>query len=285
MLKNTKTGECILDLESKKSLSPKNNSLKKKIFKDKSPLYFKMESTKNMSCICNVEGCENTIAPFEIEAQSGNEKMYCQTCIIKSSKEGSSYTTRDKKTGKTIIIPFFNPNKKLNISSNNKTQMEDFRKIQLLPYSKCPSSDWSMKQNPNVMSRWTKTKKLGKNGEGLGIPCGKVNNIMVVDLDDYKWNEDHPFIQKFGRDYAKAFPTYIQKSAKGGVHLFFQYDERFWNAGNMEIDFLTDRNKYGEYSPKFVVGAGTTIRYSKKDKETYPQLKGDFGTYKVVQNK
>ena len=66
MLKNTKTGECILDLESKKSLSPKNNSLKKKIFKDKSPLYFKMESTENMSCICNVEGCENIIAPFEI---------------------------------------------------------------------------------------------------------------------------------------------------------------------------------------------------------------------------
>ena len=197
--------------------------------------------------------------------------------------EGGMWMTDSK--GVKTFLPFINKHKK--ISAKCKKIMDDFRKFQLLQHSKKPSSEWSYgKPGSDRTKLWTKTKKV-LNGCGIGIPCGKINGMMVVDLDDYKWGDDHPFIVRFGRDYAKTFPTYIQKSAKGGVHLFFQYDERFWNANSdpLGIDFLSDRNQYGDYAGKYVVGAGSVVRYSKKDKEKYPHLEGDMGTYVVLQDK
>ena len=106
-----------------------------------------------------------------------------------------------------------------------------------------------------------------------------------MDLDYYKWNADHEFIKAFGepKNYPKLFDTYSQKSAGGGMHFFFKYDPRFYNICNHihEIDILSDINQYGDYKGKYVVGAGTTIRFNAKDKLKY-KTSADYGTYEIL---
>lgn len=156
------------------------------------------------------------------------------------------------------------------------TRLEKFYKFQLLRFSKLPGSEWK-KSNQD---KWTKNKKIVDN-HGIGIPTGKINNIVVIDLDDYKWDDEHPFIKSFGRDY-KKFNTYTQKSGKGGIHLFFKYDSNIYNKNcSNGIDILSDINEEGIYKKKYVVGAGSQIKYSEKDKEKYG-LNEDYGTYTIL---
>jgi len=184
--------------------------------------------------------------------------------------------------GQQVYIPF--KKGKENIS-NNYNMIDTFVKFQLLKNSKCPSNEWSVSENTDRKKMWSKTKKAGANG-GIGIPTGKVNNCFVVDLDDYKWDETHPFIKKYGKgDYHKKFNTYTQQSAGGAWHLFFKYDEEFFNKchNGLGIDILSDRNSEGNYKGKYVVGAGTTIRFNDDMKKKY-NTTNNFGTYKVLNN-
>lgn len=260
------------------SLKQDLKCLNKKSLKRISPLYNKMN---NMKMNCDL--CEKIVSDKIAQKYDGSDQVFCASCIIKGKEAG--YWTKCPKSGHKIFIPIIK--KSNNISNNNKSIMDGFVKFQLLEFSKCPSNEWKTSLGGKT---WTKSKKI-ENNCGVGIPCGKINNIVVIDLDDYKWNDDHDFIKTFGRDYTK-FGTYTQKSGKGGIHLFFQYDKDLFNknvsdTSSLEgkgIDILSDIDGVGKYAKKYVVGAGTTIRYSTKDKEKY-NLSEDFGTYEILSNK
>ena len=186
--------------------------------------------------------------------------------------------------GQQVYVPFNKGKEK--IFNNNKSMIETFLKFQLIKDSKCPSNEWSISENSSRKKAWSKEKKATSFG-GIGIPCGKVNNCFVVDLDDYKWTDDHPFIAKYGKgDYHKKFDTYVQQSAGGAWHLFFKYDEEFFNKCHNKtgIDILSDRNQEGDYKGKYVVGAGTTIRFNDDMKKKYKTTE-NFGTYKILNDK
>lgn len=250
----------------------------KNSLKEKSPLYNKMKT-------CDI--CKKTVSESIIKKYENTGKLFCGTCIVKGKDDG--YFTKCPKTGHKIFIPIIKKTENLSINYNKKV-MDGFVKFQLLEYSKCPSNQWSTVENTDRKKLWKKNKTI-RNNCGVGIPCGKINNITVIDLDDYKWNDEHEFIKTFGRDYTK-FNTYTQKSGKGGIHLFFEYDTDLYNTcvsdtselSGKGIDILNDINSQGKYAGKYVVGAGTTIRFSEKDKQSY-NLNGDFGTYTVLNEK
>jgi hypothetical protein len=251
-------------------LNPQNNNIMINLYKDKSPLNTKMNKT---------DLCKRCL----IKPEMG--QGYCKNCLGESIVKGFGRFEIDAETGVKCWIASFKNNDK-NISSNNKT-MDQFKKFNLLELSKSPSNEWSQKANSNRQKLWKKDKKISNN-IGLGIPTGKINDIFVLDLDFYKWKEDHEFIKAFGepKDYPKIFDTYSQKSAGGGMHFFFKYDPRFYNIINhtYEIDILSDINQYGDYKGKYVVGAGTTIRFNAKDKEKY-KTSADYGTYEILNDK
>ncbi len=257
----------MIQQKSKIDLNENSNCLNKKTLKRISPLYYKM-----MNCdICEKEVGEKLAKHYE-----HFKEKFCGTCIIKAKDSG--YWTKCPKTGHKILIPIIK--KSNNISNINKSIMDGFVKFQLIQYSKSPSNEW---KTSNKEKYWNKEKKI-ENNCGVGIPCGKINNIVVIDLDDYKWDENHSFIKTFGRDYTK-FGTYTQKSGKGGIHLFFEYDKDLFNkCCSNGIDILSDIDSTGKYAKKYVVGAGTTIRYSNKDKEKY-NLTEDYGTYEILCDK
>ena len=92
------------------------------------------------------------------------------------------------------------------ISCNNKTDMDELFKFPVgmdkIPVANMWCGDKGMK-NKHL---WRKNLK-----GNCGIPCGKVNGIMVVDLDLYKLNKsDSEFIKTFGDDYVEKFDTLTQ---------------------------------------------------------------------------
>tara|TARA_R110001592_G_scaffold4465_1_gene25218 strand:- start:19913 stop:22921 length:3009 start_codon:yes stop_codon:yes gene_type:complete len=175
---------------------------------------------------------------------------------------------------------------KKKMCSNNKSMLDSFLKFQLLKDSKSPSNEWCQSKTTSRTKLWSKTKQPTKLG-GIGIPCGEKNDCFVVDLDNYKWDDNHPFTKKFGKDnLVNKFDTYIQKSAGGGLHLFFKYDKEFFNKCNntLGIDILSDINSQGEYKGKYVVGAGSTLRFTADMQKKY-KTKAKFGTYKILNDR
>ena len=97
-------------------------------------------------------------------------------------------------------------NKKIeknNISLYNKTMLNinDFKKFPI-GKDKAPLVAW---RKPNNL---TKGDELIRSG----IPCGEINKIVVVDIDDYDMKKDNPFIKQFGKDYDTKFNTFIVKT-------------------------------------------------------------------------
>ncbi len=101
----------------------------------------------------------------------------------------------------------------------------------------------------------TKSKVKGN----YGILTGHRNNIVVVDLDFYDKKEkqfnfnNSLFIKEFGKEFINLFNTYTQRTANGGFHLFFKYDEeiRQTKNSNHQIDIRNDGG--------YVVGVGSVI--------------------------
>ena len=105
-----------------------------------------------------------------------------------------------------------------------------------------------IKNSKNPTDQWhTKTFKYHKDGQ-LGVPCGPVNGIMVVDLDLYK--------DEAG-EFRKTFPdfktwTRTIKTPRGGYHLYFKYEEGMFK--NKAYGYIDVKTKGG-----YVVGAGSVI--------------------------
>jgi len=112
----------------------------------------------------------------------------------------------------------------------NNRYMENITTIELGENAKKGFVRWSEKKNQfktNIYEFNAKKQKCN-----LGILTGKVNNIIVVDLDFYAKKGDPPFIyentqfyKNFGYNYIEDFDTFTVKSPSGGLHLYFKYDE------------------------------------------------------------
>lgn len=124
--------------------------------------------------------------------------------------------------------------------------MSNIYKIKLIENTKKPVEKWSDKKN----------HYLSVNGQ-YGILTGKINDIIVVDLDCYDWTDDHIFYQKFGKDIDKLFNTYTVKSPNGGYHYYFKYTDTIKTMSNkfLKIDVRSD----GAY----IVGEGSVINGNK----------------------
>ena len=125
-----------------------------------------------------------------------------------------------------------------------------FEKIQLISNSKKP-----------VLGKWKKTKEDLKGN--YGILTGIDNNITVIDIDFYDKDgktfkeEDSLFLKRFGCDYVNKFNTMTQKTANGGYHLIFQYDEEIKQTSNNnnQIDVRNDGG--------YIVGYGSVVKGKK----------------------
>jgi len=124
-----------------------------------------------------------------------------------------------------------------------------FKKFPLIYGSKHPDCPWKNSESYDIKLKH----------ENHGIPTGKINGITVVDLDIYKdsWKNNHLFISEFGENYINNFNTFTVKTPKGGIHLYFKYNEliRTTQNKNFEIDIRNDDG--------FVVGTGSQINGTK----------------------
>ena len=133
--------------------------------------------------------------------------------------------------------------KSLKSSSNNFFQPTNmattFKVFNLNKNSKLPSYEWSKdkKTNSHKFKHLWKRQSLEilkKNYIGKGLPCGKVNNLWVLDLDFYykesdknPWIKDNCLFTKTFGDidkYIKDNNIYCVKTISGGYHLYFSYD-------------------------------------------------------------
>lgn len=120
-------------------------------------------------------------------------------------------------------------NEKMMKKKYNNRYMEDITTIELIQNSKRPMNKWKKKENQFKTNIYEFNPK--KQNCNLGVPTGKVNNILVVDLDFYPKKgetfdfEKTQFYKIFGKNYIEDFDTFTVKSASGGLHLYFKYDE------------------------------------------------------------
>ncbi len=156
---------------------------------------------------------------------------------------------------------------KNNISLYNKTMLYDFKKFPI-GKDKAP------------LCAWRKPNNLSKGDEFIrsGIPCGEVNKIVVVDIDDYDMKQDNPFIKQFGKDYDTKFNTFIVKTTSGGKHLYFNYDnelDKTAHNNDISIDFQSN----GAY-----VVSPQSDCYTKAEKHL-PVYQRKTRKYKIIKNK
>jgi hypothetical protein len=137
--------------------------------------------------------------------------------------------------------------------------MNNIKKFRLIKNSKYPTSDW---KKQNQKKAFTKSL-IDINKFNIGIPCGKINNILVIDLDFYSKSKngdtydfnpnESPFINTFGENYIDIFNTYTVHTPSGGIHLYFLYDEDIKTSTNSQhqIDIRSDNS--------YVVGSTSKI--------------------------
>jgi len=86
----------------------------------------------------------------------------------------------------------------------------------------------------------------------VGIITGKVNNLLVVDLDCQKSDFHFPFdLDKYTKK------TFSQKTPSGGYHLFYQYDKDIKQSQNenLKVDTRSDGG--------FIIFSGSTFQGKK----------------------
>jgi hypothetical protein len=160
---------------------------------------------------------------------------------------------------------------------NNNFYIDEFKftKFLLCKNSKIPLKDCSWKKKENWITNDIYLDKFN-----YGILCGKVNNLIVVDLDLEKTKKDDRFVPS-GFDKIKEyidefgnFDTFTVKTPSGGLHYYFIYESKnkatnilinqipnaseFYNSG---IDVRTEKKSGGVGG--YVVGFGSEINGNK----------------------
>jgi hypothetical protein len=156
---------------------------------------------------------------------------------------------------------------------NINIEQKKISKIKLLKNSKNPFYSWNKKEN------WI-LKDIDLDKFNYGILCGKVNNLIVIDLDLEKTKKDNRFVPS-GFDKIKEyidefgnFDTFTVKTPSGGLHYYFLYESKnkatnilinqipnaseFYNCG---IDVRTEKKSGGVGG--YVVGFGSEINGNK----------------------
>ena len=148
----------------------------------------------------------------------------------------------------------------------NKKFFDSLSKIILVKGTKNkPTHKFSNEKNTNN----TKTiESILKKGYNVAIRTGKTNNLTVVDLDIHKEGF------KFDFDIDELCKTtYYQKSASGGIHLFYQYDKDIKQGqnGKIQVDTRNDENGYILFDGSSFYNTKTKKRgYYKGLNELYP---------------
>jgi len=106
-----------------------------------------------------------------------------------------------------------------------------FKKFKLRANSKNPSNEWA-KATRNFR---IPTENELKTHFNWGIPTGRINKIIVVDLDSHKEGFNFPF------DFDNINTLQV-KSISGGRHLYFKYDKDIKQTQNdkFQVDIRAD---------------------------------------------
>lgn len=129
-----------------------------------------------------------------------------------------------------------------------------FTKILLGKNSKNPLYSWTKKEN------WI-LDDINLNNYNYGILCGKVNNLIVIDLDLEKYKKDNRFVpsgfekMKEYIDEFGDFDTFTVKTPSGGIHYYFQYETKN-KATNILINQIPNATEF--------YGSGIDVRTEKK---------------------
>ena len=93
---------------------------------------------------------------------------------------------------------------------------------------------------------WTNPVNLSsdidmKYGYKLGIATGRVNNLIVLDIDikDNGLNEWNKYIDEYGEPL-----TYKVKTPSGGYHYYFKRSSTDDNKNELVFNYLTTKTKY-----------------------------------------
>jgi hypothetical protein len=119
--------------------------------------------------------------------------------------------------------------------------------IKLIKDTKKPICAWK-----NDKSKQHNFKDIDPKYYNIGLLTGKISNVIVVDVDFYKMEDDNIFLVEF-KDFLKI-KTLIIKTPSGGYHLYFNYDEDLYNvASNIQVDIRSD-NGYIVFPPSEIEG-------------------------------
>lgn len=137
----------------------------------------------------------------------------------------------------------------------------DYLKFRIPINSKVPIIQWKNEEN---YQKVIDIKKFN-----YGIPCGKINNLIVVDLDLEKEKDGEIIpsgIDKF-KEYVKQygeFETLTIKSRSGGIHYYFKYETENEIINKLVQQFKTTSKFHGtsidiRTNGGYIVGPGSKI--------------------------
>ena len=158
-------------------------------------------------------------------------------------------------------LPSYEWSKSIFVDENDKEVAFDYKKciVDKIYFKK------SVDYHP-YQSQWKKYSNKGLQNINCGVPCGKINNITVVDLDLYKDGEEdgniNLFNSKFGSDY-NVFNTYTVRTGSGGWHLYFKFNPLIKQTADKDTN--VDIRSTGGY----VVSAGTHFTTDTGEQRAY----------------
>ncbi len=193
-------------------------------------------------------------------------------------------------------------NKSSKKSSNTNISMKCekyFKTFNLIPNRKEPTCEWNRKKGRFLNKHLWKSFDINtlqdwETPKSRGLPTGKINDCIVIDLDFYdKYDkegnlkskfdfENNSFIKEFGglEEVKQRFnESLIVQTARGGLHLYFKYDPTIKTTTNSSVGI--DIRSDGGY----VVSMGTQIDKSVYDGRFKGKKELKKGTYEVVNDK
>ena len=121
---------------------------------------------------------------------------------------------------------------------------EHFTKIKLVKNQKNPIKDISWKSPRN------QSYHIPINFYNVGIPTGRANNLIVVDVDikkEYKDELDGVAKMQEYTGQHQEIKTLTVRTPSGGTHYYFRYESSNDNIKFIIINYLQDRQGVGGY--------------------------------------
>ena len=113
------------------------------------------------------------------------------------------------------------------------TFIENLKKIELKKNNKTPVTKWTDPTN--------QIKHVDLKNYNVGFPTGKINNIVVLDIDfkDNGIEEFNKYVEQYGQ-----INTFIVKSPNKGFHYYFLYENTNESTQHLIDECLTNKTKY-----------------------------------------